>query len=310
MDVRRLELLRELAERGSITAVAQATNRTSSAVSQQLKVLEREAGIPLTERSGRGIRLTGAGRMLAQTATDVAIALERADALWADFKQAPRGEVTLTTFPTGGQMLLPGLLDAVAEIPGLTLVASDQDAVLPDFADLTPDFDIVLADSPGMQPIWRERGLAVVRLMEEPLDVALPEGHPLAAKASLSAKDLMGETWIGVPKGFPYDRILRQLEAITGEPAKIGQRFVDNGIVEVLVGSGHGIAILPRFTTRDHENGLTTRPLSGVRAVRQISALMRPDRAERPSVRLVVEALRTVAAQVVAEHRTVEPPSP
>jgi len=302
MDVHRLELLRELAERGSITAVARATNRTVSAVSQQLKVLEREAGLPLTERSGRGILLTGAGRMLAETATDVAIALERADAVWKEFTLSPRGEVTLTTFPTGGQMLLPGLLDAVAEIPDLTLNASDQDPLHPDFADLTPDFDIVIADSPGLMPSWRERGLAVVKLMDEPLDVALPEGHPLASKTSLSAKDLIDVTWIGVPLGFPYDRILRQLEAITGVPATIGQRFLDNGIVEALVATGHGIAILPRFTTRDHENGLVTRPLSGIRSTRQISALMRPDRAERPSVRLVVQALREVASGVASQH--------
>jgi DNA-binding transcriptional LysR family regulator len=302
MDVRRLELLRELAERGSITAVARATNRTASAVSQQLKVLEREAGIALTERHGRGVILTGAGRILAQTATDVAVALERAEALWEDFKQAPRGVVSLTTFPTGGQMLLPGLLTAIAAVPGLELACTDQDPLLPDFADLTPDFDIVLADSPDILPSWKERGLAVVHLMTEPLDVALPEGHPLTAKSSLSPKDLVDVTWVGVPLGFPYDRILREIEIINGSPARIGQRFLDNGIVEAIVAAGHGIAILPRYTTRDHENGLVTRPLSGVRTNRRISALMRPDRAERPSVRLVVEALRTEAARFQAEH--------
>jgi DNA-binding transcriptional LysR family regulator len=304
MDVRRLELLRELAERGSITAVATATNRTASAVSQQLKVLEREAGIPLTERRGRGIVLTGAGRMLAQTATDVAVALQRAEALWEDFKQAPRGDVTLTIFPTGGQMLLPGLLTAVSAMPGLVLTCSDQDPLLPDFADLTPDFDIVVADAPTVLPSWRERGLAVVPLMTEPLDVALPEGHRLAEKKTLSPRDLVDESWVGVPLGFPYDRILRQIETANGAPARVGQRFLDNGIVEAIVAAGHGIAILPRYTTRDHENGLVTRPLSGVRAMRQLSALMRPDRAERPSVRLVVEALRAEAARFRAEHET------
>jgi DNA-binding transcriptional LysR family regulator len=298
MDVSRLELLRELSERGSITAVARATHRTPSAVSQQLKVLQREAGIALTERSGRGIQLTGAGRALAQTATDVAVALERADALWEEFKQAPQGVVTLTTFPTGGQMLLPGLMAAIATVPGLTLLASDQDPLLPDFADLTPDFDIVLADSPGILPSWRDRGLAVVSLMHEPLDVALPEGHPLGEKKVLSPRDLVDETWIGVPESFPFDRILKQIEDANGRPAKVVQRFVDNGIVEAIVAAGLGIAILPRFTTRDHENGLITRPLSGVRATRQISVLMRPDRAERPSVRLVVDALRTEAARL------------
>jgi len=302
MDVRRLELLRELAERGSITAVAAATNRTSSAVSQQLKILEREAGIPLTERRGRGVVLTGAGRMLAQTATDVAVALERADALWEDFKQAPRGDVTLTIFPTGGQMLLPGLLTAVADVPGLVLSCTDQDPLIPDFADLTPDFDIVVADAPTILPSWRERGLAVLPLMREPLDVALPEGHPLAEKATLSPRDLADETWIGVPVGFPYDLILRQIETANGTPARVAQRFLDNGIVETLVAAGHGIAILPRFTTRVHSNGLVSRPLTGVRTIRQISALMRPDRAERPSVRLVVEALRAEAQRFRAQH--------
>ena len=299
MDIRRLELLRELAERGSVTAVAVATRRTASAVSQQLKILEREAGIPLTERSGRGIVLTAAGRELARTAADVATAIERAEALWEDFRGQPRGEVTLTTFPTAGQMLLPGVLTTVAGVPGLSLTCSDQDQ-LPDAADLTSNFDIVLADSPGVLPRWTQRGLVVVQLMREPLDVALPESHPLAKKDSLSPADLVAETWIGVPLGFPFDRILRQIEALNGSPATIGQRFADNGIVESLVAAGHGIAILPRFTTRDHESGLVTRPLREVRATRLISALLRPDRAERPSVRLVVDALRTEAAVVVA----------
>jgi DNA-binding transcriptional LysR family regulator len=302
MDVRRLELLRELADRGSISAVATATNRTASAVSQQLKVLEREAGIALTERRGRGIVLTGAGRMLAQTATDVAVALERADAVWENFKQAPQGEVSLTTFSTAGQMLLPGVLAAVASVPGLTLACSDQDPLLPDFADLTGDFDIVVADAPRVLPSWKERGLTVVKLLVEPLDIAMPEGHALAAKTTLSPRDVIGETWIGAPLGFPYDLVLQQIEAIAGEKASVTQRFRDNGIIETLVASGEGISILPRYTTRDHENGLTTRPLSGVATQRQISALLRPDRAERPSVRAVIEMLRTEGAKVQAAH--------
>jgi DNA-binding transcriptional LysR family regulator len=302
MDVRRLELLRELASRGSVTAVAAATHRTPSAVSQQLKVLEREAGIALTQRSGRGIVLTGAGRALARTATDVAVALERADALWEEFKQAPRGEVTLTTFPTAGQMLLPGVLTTIGAIDGLTLICSDLEIAVADYGDLTPDHDIVIADSPGILPSWRERGFTVVPLMREPLDIAMPEGHPLSEKAGVSPRDLAQETWIGAPVGFPYDLILQQIEVANGSPAHALQRFSDNGIVEALVAAGHGIAILPRYTTRAHENGLITRPLTGVRTLRQISALMRPDRAERPSVRLVVDALRTEAQRVQREH--------
>ena len=302
MDIKRLELLRELSERGTVGAVADATGVTPSAVSQQLKVLEKEAGTPLTEPAGRGIALTVAGRALVQTATEIAIAVERAESRWHDFMKQPAGDVTLTTFPTGGEMLLPQVLARLADVPGLRLVCTDQDPLLPDFADLTPDFDIVLADSPVNSPSWRDRGLLVVPLMSEPLDVALPENHRLAKKTKLTPKDLAGEIWIGAPVDFPYDRILQEIEAVNGVPAIVTQRFMDNGIVESMVAAGQGIAILPRYTTRDRENGLITRPLAGVRTRRDISALMRPDRAERPSVRLVVETLKQEAEKLAASH--------
>lgn len=305
MDIRRLELLRELSDRGSITAVAKATMRTPSAVSQQLKILEREAGIPLTERVGRGIVLTSAGRALALTAADVATAIEKAEALWNDFRESPRGDVTMTIFPTGGEMLLPGLFSAVNRQPGLTLSCNDQDSVLEDVANLTADYDVVVSDSPHVLPAWTERGLAVVPLMRESLDVALPEDHPLGRKSALTPADLLDETWIGVPSGLPFDRILRRIEAANGAPAKVAQRLTDNSIVEAVVAAGHGIAILPRFTTRERGNGLVTRPLVGIRARREISAVLRPDRFERPSVRLVIQALRDEARKVADSHDSV-----
>jgi len=297
MDVRRLELLRELAERGSVVAVARATHRTPSAVSQQLKVLEQEIGFALTERKGRGIQLTEAGRALARTATDIAVALQRAESLWNAYVEAPAGEVTLATFPTAGQMFLPGLLDAVAAIPGLTLTASDRDPPLSAFASLTNDFDLVLAHSPNGARAWRGSGLTIVDLMIEPLDVALPLGHPLAAKSYLTPTDLIGESWIGVPLDFPFQQVMTELERISEEPPRIVQRFSDTRIIEALVASGHGVAILPRFTAV-LSSAVELRPLVGIVAERHICLLMRPDRAERPSVQLLVAALRAEAEQI------------
>jgi DNA-binding transcriptional LysR family regulator len=302
MDVRRLGLLRELSQRGSVTAVARALHLTPSAVSQQLKALEREAGVPLTERSGRGLVLTGPGRMLAETAKDIAVAIGTAEAVWEEFVEQPRGEVTVTVFPSVGQMLLPGALHRVSDVAGLTVVCSDQDPLTPDFADLTPDHDIVVADAPGVIRTWRERSLDITELMREPLDIALPEDHPLAERAELTPADVIGERWIGVPVGQPFDRILQRIEAVTGQQADVSQRFIDNGIVESMVASGHGIAVLPRYTTRDHGNGLVTRPLAGVRSERVIWALQRPEMSVRPSVRLVLQALRDEAEHFVAEH--------
>ena len=301
MDVKRLELLRELAERGSIAAVARATHRTPSAVSQQLKILEKEAGVALTERIGRGVVLTGSGRVLAQTATDVAVALERAQAVWADFIATPQGEVTLATFPTGGQMLLPGLLRTVAETPGLVVVATDHDPSIREFADLAGDHDVVVAHASESRS-WRGRGLVNVPLLTEPLDIALPADHRLAGRASLSPSDLEGESWIGVPSGFPFEWVYTEIERVTGSPVRISQRFSDTKVTEALVGSGLGIAVLPRFTAKEARDDMVLVPLESIRAVRYVSALMRRDRAERPSVRRVVDALRAEATRVAGLH--------
>lgn len=298
-DVRRLRILRELAELGSVAAVADEINVTPSAVSQQLKTLEREAGVRLVEPAGRGVRLTAAGRAMAQAATEISVAIERAEASWREFMDMPSGDVSLATFQTGGEMFLPGVLSRVADEPALHLTCSILDlAVSADVAALVPHHDIVVADSPVVTETWHERRLQVIPLMTEPLDVALPVDHRLAGKSSVSPRDLVGEDWIGVPAGFPYDDVLARLVAATGEPVRIVQRIADNGTTEALVAAGHGIAILPRFTTRQHGYDLVTKPLRGFVAQREISAVVRPDRLERPSVRLVIEALQAEARQV------------
>ncbi|WP_375001616.1 LysR family transcriptional regulator [Aeromicrobium sp. CTD01-1L150] len=325
MDVRRLGILRELGERGSVGATADAMKITPSAVSQQLKTLEREAGYRLVEPAGRGVVLTEAGRALARTATEIATAIERAEGAWREFMAQPAGRVTLTTFPTGAEMLLPGVLTRVADLtagvvgrpgpgtpggvvgrpgpgtPALELECSDVE-VTGDYGELTTDHDVVVSDTPATSSTWHERGLQVVPLMTEPLDVAVPQDHPLAARRTLSPKDVADEPWIGVPQGQPFDQVLEKVVAATGEPVRVVQRFANNGVVEAMVAGGHGLAILPRFTTRVHSNGLVTKPLTGVRAQREISALLRPDRYERPSVRLVLEALQAEAQAVADAH--------
>lgn len=303
MDVQRLELLRELAERGSVTAVARATHRTPSAVSQQLKVLEREAGLPLTERSGRGLVLTDAGRALAKSAADVAVALERAGAVWDEFRNHATGEVSLVTFPTAGQMLLPGAMQDLAHVDGLVVHCTDMDPELRDFPALTADFDIVLAHTMRGQLSWGGRGLTVVPLMTEPLDIGLPTDHRLAARTSVGAADVVDESWISVPVGFPFERILHHIEQAGGGRVHIAQRFSDMRLIEAFITAGLGIALVPRYTSGGSQPGkLVLKPLRGVDAERQIVALMRPDRAERLAVRTVVEALRSRAARVQTEH--------
>ncbi|ARJ05848.1 LysR family transcriptional regulator [Cnuibacter physcomitrellae] len=311
MDVRRLELLRELAERGSITEVARATHRTPSAVSQQLRVLEREAGLPLTEKSGRGIVLTDAGRALARSAADIAVAIERAEALWDEFRNDPTGEVSLSTFPTGGQMLLPGLVKRLDSLGGLVLTCADRDVDSAEFPLLTADFDIVLAHSPTDPPQnWNSTEVTAVKLMTEPLDIALPPGHPLAQKEVLDPEDLVGEQWIGVPWGYPFERTIHDISAAAGSPMDVVQRFGDTRVTEAFVAAGLGVAVLPCYTAGGaYRDQIVLRNLRGVVAERHIYALMRPDRAERLAVRTVIDALRAEAAEVIDANRHRNPPT-
>lgn len=303
MDVRRLDLLRELAERGSITAVAAATHRTPSAVSQQLKVLEREAGLPLTERVGRGIQLTSAGHALARSAGEVAVALERATALWDEFRNHPSGEVRLATFPSAGQVLLPGVLQEVSRTPGLILSCADGDHELLDFPSLTADYDIVLAHSLRGARAWGGRGLRVVPLMTEALDIALPADHRLAGRSYLTAADVVDEPWIGVPIGFPFERILHDIEEAAGRRATIFQRISDLRMVEAFVAAGFGVSLIPRSTSGGIDPGrVILKPLRGVDSERDIVALLRPDTAERLAVRTVLSILQSKAAEIEAAH--------
>ncbi|MDR5701175.1 LysR family transcriptional regulator [Agromyces aerolatus] len=304
MDVRRLDLLRELSERGSVTAVAEATGRTPSAVSQQLKILEREAGMPLTQRSGRGVVLTSAGQALARSATDVAVALERASALWDEFRNHPSGEVTLLTFPTMGAAVLPGVLQEIAAIPGLVVRATDSDAELSEFADLTNDHDIVLAYTmPGELP-WGGRGLAVIPLFTEPLDIGLPAGHRLAERAYVTADDVVDEEWLGVPSGYPFERLEHAVEQQAGRRVHVGQRFSDMRIVEAFIQAGLGIGFVPRYTSGTVPEGIVLKPVRGFVAVRQIVALVRPDVAERLAVRTVLDVLTAHAARLADQFST------
>jgi DNA-binding transcriptional LysR family regulator len=292
MDVAQLAVLRELAERGSITAVAAALHKTPSAVSQQLKTLQRQAGVPLVLRVGRGVQLTDAGRALASSSVRVATAIAEAEATWEAYRGDAYGTVRVSAFSSAAELLLAGLITRLAAYPGIDLVFEDRDVAQDGFAPLTADHDIVIAHrSDDIIPPGHHT-LRVVPLLREPIDVALPLDHPLGNQASLSPEDVIRETWIGVPKDFPIDRILNAMAARAGVEPHVAYRTTNFPIVEKLVAAGHGIALLPRNTALPHAPGnFRLVPLTDLRAGRHIEALVRPDRAARRAVQVVLEAL-------------------
>ncbi len=302
MDFKRLQILRELADRQSVGATADAMNVTASAVSQQLKALQAEIGVVLVEKVGRGVQLTEAGHAMAAAAADVATAMAKAESTIDTYRKGWQARVSAAFFPSAAEMLLPGVLHRVEAVDGLTFDAHFEDPGTAHFAPLVADYDIVLAHSVDGPEVFARRGLTVVPLLEEALDVAMPAGHPLAAKAGLSPEDVVDYPWIGVPEGFPFDTVLRQIELQAGRQASRGQRYPDLRVLEALVGAGHGICLLPRYTARaSARRGLVLRPLTDVKASRSIVALLRQEVAARATISLVVDMLKDEAAAIGRE---------
>ena len=292
MDVRRLRVLREFADRGSVAAVADALAFTPSAISQQLRTLQDEVGLPLTEPVGRGLRLTEAGQELAGHADAVLAALAEAGAAVEKYRSQPRGIVRLAMFQSAARLMLPGLLRRTAELSDVELQFTDIDMTPPEVPALAADYCLVVAHRDEHAAPFPTDRWEVTHLLREPLDIALPPGHPLARHQKLRLTDLAEEPWISVQEGFPADDVLRSVALHTGTQPRVVQRINDFGVTEELVAAGLGIAsLLPRYSTDDRWRRLIRRPLEGVRAARMIEAVARRSTLVRPAVRAVLDAL-------------------
>lgn len=175
LDVRRLRLLRELDRRGTIAAVAEALAFSPSAVSQQLAVLEREAGLPLLERTGRRVRLTPAGETLVRHADAVLERLERAGAELAEARGGLAGALRIGAFPTAARAIVPAALTALARRhPGLEPRVSETDPAAVAHALRAGDLDVALVHAYDLVPTPREPGIDTEPLYREAMYLAAP----------------------------------------------------------------------------------------------------------------------------------------
>ncbi|KMO94932.1 LysR family transcriptional regulator [Streptomyces roseus] len=296
MDERQLRILRELGELGSVTAVAEALRVTPSAISQQLRLLQRSIAVPLTERAGRRVVLTDAGQALAAAAIEVESALARARHTITDFAEQPDGGVSVAAFHSAGSAFFPLLLRGLAGPGGPRLALADEDVAQDRFPALTRDYDLVLAHRLDHGPPW-PRAVAATTLLHEPLDVALPVGHPLASRPRLSPQDVADQPWITVHDGFPLMATIEAIGSVANRRLDIVHRINEFAVVAEVVAAGGGLALMPRWTARTHPD-LVLRPLSGVHARRHIDVLHRPERTARRAVRTVLAELHRAAASI------------
>jgi DNA-binding transcriptional LysR family regulator len=300
LDLRRLRLLRELYERGTIAAVADALQYTPSAVSQQLAMLERETGVRLLERAGRGVRLTDPALVLVGHADAL---LDRAARAEADLAAAA-GTVTGRGRVAGFQsvalsLAIPAFLALRESAPRLRceFFEAEPEQALPALA--LGDLDLVLGDEWQHQP-WRlPAGLERHELMRDPVHVVLPAAHPVARRhpQAVPLAELAGETWTTGHAAMAWEEVTRRTcRELGGFEPDIGHRTNDASVSLALVASGLAVTMLPELALRRREPTIALRAIAERPLERAILAVIRGADAARPSTQALLAAVRAAAA--------------
>jgi DNA-binding transcriptional LysR family regulator len=299
-DVRRLRLLRELAARGTLTAVAEALAYTPSAVSQQLAQLERDAGVPLLERVGRGVRLTEAGRRLAGHADAVIAQLAAAEADIAGLAGAAAGPLRVACFQTAAvSLVVPALVALERDHAGVVAEVSDREAEVSLPGLRLGDHDIVVAEEYEHAPRRLDAALERTELGRDAMLVALPDGHPAAAQERVALAQLAGEPWVTAREDTAFGAMLvRACRSLGGFEPDIRHRTNDLRLLSELVGRLGAVSLVPSLGRAWMAPGVALRPLSGPRLDRRIVTVERRGTHARPAVSAVRAALAARAGEL------------
>ncbi|MFE1881799.1 LysR family transcriptional regulator [Streptomyces diastatochromogenes] len=289
-DLRKLQILRTLRERGTVTATAEALHMTPSAVSQQLTNLARQLGVPLLEAQGRRVRLTDAARLVLRHTEPVFEQLERADAALESYAQGEAGEVRVGAFSTAvPALVVPAVRSLRATHPGVTVRVREAEAA--EAYDLLSAGEVDLALSLAAEaPSAADPRFTRLPLLADPLDIALPPSHPLATTPALTLTDLAAEPWIFGGSG-PWSDITRRACESAGFSPHQGHSASGWTAILAMVEAGMGVALVPRMAAARRE-GVVMRELGEDRPVRHVVAAVRKGAEAGAAVGRVLEALQ------------------
>jgi len=295
-DLRRLRMLRELAERGTLGAVAAALGYTPSAVSQQLAVLEKEAGVRLLEKAGRGVRLTDAGRLLAEHAGVLLAAAETARTDLASLTGDMRGTVRAGGLQSATRrLLIPAVARTLADHPQLRVEISELELeqALPELR--LGSLDLVISDEYDGHPRPRPAGLRFELLHEERLKLVLPAAHPAAADGGpVAVSALRGDVWAASAAGTGHHALVVGVcRALGGYEPDLRHRSNDADVQLELVRSAGAVALMPGLTLPPDDPALAVRDVADAVVSRRLVVLTR----DTPTAPALAAFLATVRDQ-------------
>jgi DNA-binding transcriptional LysR family regulator len=263
-----------------------------------MTALEKEAGIALLERTGRGVRPTEAGRLLAGYATAIGKQVSEAETALADLRAGRTGTVSVCYFATAGATVVaPALAELRREHPGVhvDLRRVDPYDPLPEVREGRADLALVVRP-PGQEPV---EGIRFVHLVDDHHRAVLPEGHPLTARRVLELSDLAGEPWVGSEWPGPCLDAVLDACATAGFAPDFVVQSEDYATAQGFVAAGLGISLIPATGLSTRHPDVVVREVRNPRPVRSIYAAVRDSAPDTPALRALFTALH---------HATTAPP--
>lgn len=293
IDLASLVSLRAVDTHGSVSAAADALGYTPSAVSQQIKRLERQAGVELLERVGRGVMLTGPGRRLVDDGAGLLEDLERIEAALLAEAGTVAGRLRVTAFSTAMRGLVaPAMAQVLGDHPDLMITLTESEPF--DAIDLVAagHADVAVVHSWGDQALAIPEHLQTTVLARDVADVLVPVGHRLAGRTRVTPHDLVEERWIATAEGTICRRWLTRMYDGTGRPPTIAHQAFEFESHIAMVRVGLGIALVPRLGRQALPDGVVALPVHRPVPSRAITALHRQSMTGSPAVRAVLQAIR------------------
>ncbi|MFT3664922.1 LysR family transcriptional regulator [Piscinibacter sp.] len=290
MDLARLRALRELSMRGTMNAVAQALHVTPSAISQQIAQLEREAGLALTERHGRSIRLTHAGQVLAQHAEQAMAVLDSARASLAEIRGEVAGEVRIAAFPSAAAALLPRAINALRKShPRLEPVLIELEPAEGLAALASWQADVALVDDLSLAS-GAPAGIVQTALTDDTLVALVSRRHALARRESVTVDDLAADAWAMDSSSSAYAEFILGLCRRAGFEPRVNARCRGFEMVAACVAAGCSVSVIPAMRRRQAPRGVAMIELRP-QVRRRISMAHRSGERHHPAIQAVIAEL-------------------
>jgi DNA-binding transcriptional LysR family regulator len=293
LDVHRLRVFRSVVASGSIQAAANNLGYTPSAVSQHVTALQRETGLALISRVGRGIEPTAAGRALALEIDGVLSRLGEVESVVGDLRAGRTGSLSIAYFASVGSAWMPTVVSTMmAEFPAVRLDLALREDVPTDPAE-RPDLQIAVEQGAIHRP-----GLVAQHLLDDPYVAVLPSGHPLAEREQIDLVDLAGDRWVDndFARGWCRRNLIEACHAAGFSPPFHVEAH-DYPTATAFVAAGIGVTVLPTLGARQLPPGVVAVPVTSPTPVRSIYALVREGVADTPAVRTVLRVLSRLGAR-------------